>query len=339
MASKPPSSAQLYSLPIIPDPGPNRQPVFPESLHEAAIPPPALTAGSDLLRILASEDAAGDASNGGPHALLEVLIDGQSLGDPIEVTAGHAAGAWQILELVLPEGTGSVSEIGLRFVNDWSAKGQHRNLYVDEIRLGHALMDAEDARLISDRGKVLPGTPELDGGHTLVFDLSGNVAGPLSALVPALAVPEPPAAVGDVLTLVVSGDAAGGGSKNGPHAKFEVLIDGQSMGEVWEVSANHAAGEWQTIEIALATDLATVDTVAVRYVNDWARTRAGLAIEGQDRNLYVREIALEDIVLSADQAILQSGGGKTKPGSEALWHNGMLIFDIDSLVHPDVERG
>lgn len=122
---------------------------------------------------------------------------------------------------------------------------------------------------------------------------------------------------GDVMTslsLSVSADAWQG------DPQFIVQVDGKQVGGVQTVSASHAQGQWQTID--LSGDFGTdPSAVKIAFIND------SFAGRGMDRNLYVKSLTFDGTVLAGDANRRHVGSN----GVAALYSNGSITFDVSHL--------
>ncbi|PTM75860.1 putative xylan-binding protein with Ca-dependent carbohydrate-binding module, partial [Cereibacter johrii] len=99
----------------------------------------------------------------------------------------------------------------------------------------------------------------------------------------------------DTLSVRVSGDAWQG------DPAFALLVNGVMVAPSTVVTADRAAGEWQTLTFTGDWDLDGSDQVSVRFLED------SYAGPGRDRNLYVDEVRLNGEVNGADRTFLQTG--------------------------------
>jgi hypothetical protein len=99
----------------------------------------------------------------------------------------------------------------------------------------------------------------------------------------------------DTVSVRVSGDAWEG------DPAFALLVNGVTVAPSTVVTADHAAGEWQTLTFTGDWDLDGSDQVGVRFLED------RYAGPGRDRNLYVDEVSLNGEANGTDRTFLQSG--------------------------------
>ena len=272
----------------------------PNSTAVAAVP------SSDTLSFRVAQDAYGE------DAQFTVKVDGVQVGGVRTAHAGHAAGAWDTLNL-----TGDFSAahtVAVSFLNDANdGHGHDRNLYITGMTIdGHALATAPT--LDPGAGAVYSDLTELWSNGKATFTLPSTSAPAASTPVPVQTPPVVPHS--DTLSFRVAQDAYG------EDARFVVKIDGVQVGGVQSAHASHAAGAWDTV--TLSGDFSTATRVAVEFVNDAADGH------GHDRNLYVGSVALDGSVVSGSQAVLDPGVGSTADGSAALWSNGKATFSLPS---------
>jgi hypothetical protein len=135
---------------------------------------------------------------------------------------------------------------------------------------------------------------------------------------------------GNPLTLQVSGD-----NLNGTDPQFQVFVDGQQVGGTYTVTADHAAGQTQTITINGNFDPLTAHQVQIQFINDgWDGTSwwtNGSGPDGHDVNLYVESISLNGTAMTGAQGT----NGATNlvipgtNGTEAVMDvNGALSFNV-----------
>jgi hypothetical protein len=99
----------------------------------------------------------------------------------------------------------------------------------------------------------------------------------------------------DTVSVRVSGDAWEG------DPAFALLVNGVVVTPSAIVTADRAAGDWQTLTFTGDWDLDGSDQVGIRFLED------SYAGPGRDRNLYVDEVRLNGEVNGADRTFLQAG--------------------------------
>ncbi|RHZ99076.1 DUF1593 domain-containing protein [Cereibacter sphaeroides] len=99
----------------------------------------------------------------------------------------------------------------------------------------------------------------------------------------------------DTVSVRVSGDAWEG------DPAFALLVNGVVVTPSAIVTADRAAGDWQTLTFTGDWDLDGSDQVGIRFLED------SYAGPGRDRNLYVDEVSLNGEVNGADRTFLQAG--------------------------------
>jgi hypothetical protein len=156
------------------------------------------------------------------------------------------------------------------------------------------------------------------GSTSAVASFSGSsvafTAGAKVALIEITPKPQPAA---DTLVIHASGDQWNG------DPEFTVFVDGHQVGGPFDVSASHAAGQWQ--DFTLSGDFTNAHQVQVVFTNDaWGGTAA------TDRNLYVGSITVDGQTiaghLAADTA--SNGNNAADPGAAVLMSNGSATFTL-----------
>ncbi len=124
----------------------------------------------------------------------------------------------------------------------------------------------------------------------------------------------PPLAPLDTLTIHVSEDAYLG------NAKFQVIVDGVSVGGALTATASHAAGQTQDVTLTGAFG-ATAHTIGVQFLNDaWGGTPQ------TDRNLYVDGMTLDGSAVAGSDRVQDANGTATvQLGQPATSH---LTFNV-----------
>jgi len=126
---------------------------------------------------------------------------------------------------------------------------------------------------------------------------------------------------GGSLVLVVNGSAAEGGVL----PVFNVLVNGAVVQANIAVTANQVTGATQTISVAVPS---SATSIGIQYVND-SQTAASYAA-GEDRNLYIKSIALNGVALDPSTAtyiaLFGDGSSVQKPGQADMVWGGTLTF-------------
>ncbi len=245
---------------------------------------------------------------GGVNAHFNLLVDGKKIGEGI---AGTTAKDYSFTANLSAD---QAHKIQVQYDNDAVVNGQDRSLFVNKVTVNGHAMAATDANVTYDKGAldgldVVKGQSGLWWNGTLVFNT------------PASAFPAAPAA-GSTITVNASGSPAGG-----VNAHFNLLVDGQKIGE--GVAGTTAK------DYAFTTNL-TADQahkVQIQYDND-------TVINGQDRSLFVHEVTINgkailptDSIVSYDKGALD--GKDVVKGQSGLWWNGTLVVDADKSYFPD----
>src|SRR5581483_10045688 len=228
---------------------------------------------------------SGDNLNGADPQF-QVLVDGHQVGGTFTVTADHAAGQTQTVTINGNFDPLTAHQVQVQFINDgWDGTswwtngtppdGHDVNLYVESISLNGMTMTG-----VQGTNGATNGIAPAANAHEAVMDVNGA----LSFNVPA----DPPAGsgssggtgttgsggtgtssggtgtttTGNPLTLQVSGD-----NLNGTDAQFQVLVDGHQVGGTFTVTADHAAGQTQTVTINGNFDPLTAHQVQVQFID------------------------------------------------------------------------
>ena len=129
----------------------------------------------------------------------------------------------------------------------------------------------------------------------------------------------------NTLTLQVSGDQYDG------DPQIEVFVDGQQVGGVYTVTADHTSGQTQTITIAGNFDPTEAHQVQVKFINDaWDGTSwwsDGSGPDGHDRNVYVSSISLNGETLTGSQ-----GTNNAFQGSDPTGHANEAVMDVNGTL-------
>lgn len=121
--------------------------------------------GSSLLLTL-----SGSPAEGGVYPTINVLVNGGVLISGLTVSAHHAAGATQMVNVPVPAGT-SVSSISLQYTNDpqLDYTNGDRNLYVSSVTLNGTVLPVEAGTYLRTGGTAIAGQSELNWGGSLEF--------------------------------------------------------------------------------------------------------------------------------------------------------------------------
>ncbi len=117
-----------------------------------------------------------------------------------------------------------------------------------------------------------------------------------------------------VIEVNVSGDQYNG------DPQFRLIVDGQQVGDIQTVTANHSAGESQTVDFTVN---APFSEVKVEFVNDLYG-----GTPDTDRNLDVNWISINGVQLTPDQALYDRYGWDDIPGQSNVDYPGALVFDV-----------
>ena len=253
---------------------------------------------------------SGDEYKGLPE--FRLLVDGQQVGGIHTVTADHALGQWQTVNFDL-DASIPLNEIRVEFLNDayGGSADKDRNLYADSIEVNGAKLLSHDAIYDRNGASELPGQAAMSWAGALVFDGSGHnghVAAPSGDTTH-------PTAPHTTIAVHVSGDEYQG------LPEFRLLADGQQVGGIHTLTADHALGQWQTVNFELDASI-PLDDIRVEFLND---AYGGSA--DKDRNLYVDLIEVNGAKLLSQDAIYDRNGAPDLPGQTVMPWAGALVFD------------
>lgn len=227
-------------------------------------------------------------------AQFAVFVNGHQIGGAQTVTASHAGGQSQTVTL-LDYFDSSINHVDVRFLNDLydGNAATDRNLYVDKLTLNGNVFEGEAGA--NSAGLNLATEAALYHNGSLTFDTAS-----------------------DTLAFRVSEDAYQG------DAQFQVLVDGRAVGGIQTAHTSHASGQYETI--TLHGDFSGAQQVAVQFLNDRYDG------PGQDRNLYVDSVSLNDTTVSGHDASVPTGSGQTTYSAE-LWKDATATFNLSSVHH------
>lgn len=139
---------------------------------------------------------------------------------------------------------------------------------------------------------------------------------------------------GGSLVLVVSGSAAEGGEL----PRFNVLVNGAVVQSNIAVTANQTTGATQTVSVAVPS---SITDIGIQYVNDGQSAESYAA--GEDRNLYIKSIALNGVALDPSTAkyiaLFGDGSSVEKPGQADMVWGGTLTFSGPTVVNAAASGG
>jgi hypothetical protein len=128
------------------------------------------------------------------------------------------------------------------------------------------------------------------------------------------------------LTLQVSGDMLGS-----TDPQIQVFVDGQQVGNAsYDITAHHAQGQTQTIQIAGNFDPTVAHQVQVKLINDnWDGTAT---TDGHDINVYVSSISLNGATVTGAQGTSNTASNgavhSANAGDAVMDINGALAFNV-----------
>lgn len=203
-----------------------------------------------------------DAYNG--DAQYAIFVDGTQQGGVRTATASHAAGQIEQVTLTGTWGSGN-HNFAVAFLNDayGGSPQADRNLYVDS--LGY------------DGQSAMSGSVAIDTNSTMAFITPASVAN-------------------TGLRLFLAEDAYQG------DAQYSVAVDGTQLGGFGTVTAAHATGQTQVVDVLSALAPGTHD-LALSFVNDLYGGDATT-----DRNLYLQGITVNGTSVNVASATFYGNG-------------------------------
>jgi beta-glucanase (GH16 family) len=303
------------------------------------VTPPPPTAKPDTLTIRVS----GDSWNGAPKFV--VSVDGTPLGEVFSVDADHAAGQWQDVTVQGNFGAGP-HQVAVTYINDGNENPYYdaaankvfndRNLFVTGIALNATSYGL--GSVVSNSASVGwdlldPNAAVMAANGTLIFGTAGGTVTPIDPpTTPALpttpatpTTPTAPAAGQDTLTIRISGDSWNGAPQ------FVVSVDGTQVGGPFDVTADHAAGQWQDVSVQGSFG-AGPHQVTITYLNDGNENPYYDAVANKvfnDRNLFVTGIALNGTAYGLDAVVSNAaaaGWDRLDPNAAVMAASGNLVF-------------
>ncbi|KAA1057418.1 carbohydrate-binding domain-containing protein [Azospirillum argentinense] len=266
------------------------------------------TASVTTIKVNASGSAAG-----GVNAHFKLLVDGKAIGD---ATVGTAAKDYSFTTNLT---AGQPHKVQIQYDNDGFVNGQDRNLFVNKITINGTAHNPTDGIVTYDKGAldgkdVVKGQSSMWWGGTLVVDAPAKefpAGGTLAQSGPSTT----------TITVNASGAAAGG-----VNAHFNLLVDGQKVGEG---VAGTAAKDY-SFTTSLSADQA--HKVQIQYDND-------AVVNGQDRSLFVNKVTINgkavlptDGIVTYDKGALD--GKDVVKGQSSMWWGGTLVVDADKSFFP-----
>ena len=266
------------------------------------------TASVTTIKVNASGSAAG-----GVNAHFKLLVDGKAIGD---ATVGTTAKDYSFTTNLT---AGQPHKVQIQYDNDGFVNGQDRNLFVNKITINGTAHNPTDGIVTYDKGAldgkdVVKGQSSLWWGGTLVVDA------------PAKEFPAggtQPQSGPSTTTITVN---ASGAAAAGVNAHFNLLVDGQKIGEG---VAGTTAKDY-SFSTSLTADQA--HKVQIQYDND-------AVVNGQDRSLFVNKVTINgksvtptDGIVTYDKGALD--GKDVVKGQTSMWWGGTLVVDADKSFFP-----
>ena len=216
----------------------------------------------------------------GTDPQIEVFVDGQQVGGVYTVTADHSQGQTQTIQIAGNFSATAAHQVQIQFINDnWdgqSGDGNDINVYVESISLNGQTIAGVQGTNAATNG-VVPAA----NANEAVMDVNGSLTFNVLADPPATTslATASTTSTSNALTLQVSGD-----NMQGTDPQIEVFVDGQQVGGVYTVTADHSQGQTQTIQIAGNFSATAAHQVQIQFINDNWDGQSG---DGNDINVYV----------------------------------------------------
>ncbi|WP_448192366.1 carbohydrate-binding domain-containing protein [Azospirillum sp. sgz301742] len=246
-----------------------------------------------------------------PH--FRLLIDGVGAGQATVSAANPAA-----YSFTAPVAAGQAHTVQVYYDNDASINGEDRNLGIKSVVVNGNTLSPTQA--VYDR-YALDGQDTVAGQEGMWWQGALNFSTP-AAYYPATAATTPtPTAGSSTIVVNASGTPAGGVG-----AHFNLLIDGQKIGEGMTTTTA------KDFAFTSAVALDAAHKVQVQYDND-------AYINGQDRSLLVNAVTINgkavaptDPIVTYDKGALD--GKDVVAGQSGLWWNGTLVVAADKSYFP-----
>ena len=254
---------------------------------------------------------AGDNMQG-TDAQIEVFVDGTQVGGTYTITADHSQGQTQTIQIAGNFNPTVTHQVQVQFINDaWDGQtgdGNDINVYVELISLnGHTVTGIHGTNTANN------GAVPAANANEAVMDVDGSLTFNVAA-------PSNP------LTLKVTGD-----NLKGTDAQIEVFVDGKQVGGTYTVTADHAQGQTQTIQIPGTFSATAAHQVQIRFINDAWDGQAG---DGNDINVYVESISLNGQTIAGVTGTNTANNGfvPVANANEAVMSvDGSLTFNVAAV--------
>jgi hypothetical protein len=267
--------------------------------------------GSDTITLLMSGDAFGPAGAPGADAEFTLNVDGRQIGGLQDVSASKSAGEEQTFTFLGNFAPGS-HDVTITFANNDGTQGDQtdfgrggdRNLYVDGVAYNGQVV-SDGTTPIYESPLFPPNGPLTLGNAVFTVDDTTSASGDASDSGSTTPGPVDVGAGSDTLTLSMAEDPFQG------DAMFTVSVDGQQVGGVQTTSA--VAWQGQAQDFNLHGDWGSgAHTVDVTFLNDAAGAfNDGLALDNQDRNLYIKGVSYDGIAAGGTPWELASNGSQS----------------------------
>ena len=124
-------------------------------------------------------DVSGDQFQGDPQIVIDV--NGQQVGGPINVTALHSQGQFQLVTVTANVAPSALHEVDVKFINDLfgGTASQDRNIYVDHVVINGQTLNGNQGVNTATNGFIPNDAPHgatLDINGALTFNLTPTVA-------------------------------------------------------------------------------------------------------------------------------------------------------------------
>jgi hypothetical protein len=284
----------------------------------------------------------------GTDPQIQLLVDGTQVGGTYTITADHAQGQTQTIQVAGNFDPTVAHDVQVRFLNDnWDGQlgdGHDVNVYVESVSLNGATIVGARGTNNAMAGGAAPSNPDeavmyVNGGIDFHVPADapatgGTIAGSNGAGPTATGGGNSGAigngtpggsgtTGGNPLILAVAGD-----NMHGADPQIQVLVDGTQVGGTYTITADHAQGQTQTIQVAGNFDPTVTHDVRIRFINDNWDGQLG---DGHDINVYVESISLNGSTITGAQGAnnAMAGGAPTSNPNEAVMYvNGTIDFHV-----------
>jgi len=225
-------------------------------------------------------------------------------------------------------------------INVTSHAGETVSVTIKGLASYETLTDHLDDKIFTGSSVTLSAA-EVDSGLTLASSFSGP-GHPVNTLVVTatdtvghasvtsaaqdIVVTDPPATTAATTTAATSTNGlvlqVTGDNDQGTDAQIEVFVDGTQAGGVYTVTADHTAGQVQTIDVPGTFSSTAAHQVQIKFINDGWDGKTG---DGNDVNVYVESIELNGTTLSGISGTNTAQSGTVPAASNS--HEAVMNVD------------